>query len=165
MSFHYQFLQYYLAYKAEKEGHSPEIILAGRKVNDYVGEFIANQVIDEMKKRNSFLNPSVLVMGVTFKENCPDFRNTKVIDILSELKKNKLSLDIFDPLVDKESFKEQHNLIVHNTLPNKKYHAIILAVAHDEFKLIDVESLKKSSKAVVYDVKGFLEKKVITNRL
>jgi len=156
---------YYLAYKAEKEGHSPEIILAGRKVNDYVGEFIANQVIDEMKKRNLLLKPSVLVMGVTFKENCPDFRNTKVIDILSELNKNNLSLDIFDPLVDKESFKKQHNLIVHNTLPNKKYHAIILAVAHDEFKLVDVESLKESSKAVVYDVKGFLEKKVITNRL
>tara|TARA_X000000368_G_scaffold27617_1_gene20819 strand:- start:5687 stop:6952 length:1266 start_codon:yes stop_codon:yes gene_type:complete len=156
---------YYLAYKAEKEGHSPEIILAGRKVNDYVGEFIANQVIDEMKKRNLLLKPSVLVMGVTFKENCPDFRNTKVIDILPGLKKNNLSLDIFDPLVDKELFKKQHNLVVHNTLPNKKYHAIILAVAHDEFKLVDVESLKKSSNAVVYDVKGFLEKKVITNRL
>ena len=156
---------YYLAYKAEKEGHSPEIILAGRKVNDYVGEFIANQVIDEMKKRNLLLKPDVLVMGITFKENCPDFRNTKVIDILPGLKKNNLSLDIFDPLVDKELFKKQHNLVVHNTLPNKKYHAIILAVAHDEFKLVDVESLKKSSNAVVYDVKGFLEKKVITNRL
>ena len=156
---------YYLAFKAKKEGHSPEIILAGRKVNDYVGEFIANQVIDEMKKRNLLLKPDVLVMGVTFKENCPDFRNTKVIDILSVLKKNNLSIDIFDPLVDKESFKKQHNLIVHNTLPNKKYNAIILAVAHNEFKLVDVESLKKSGKAVVYDVKGFLEKKVITNRL
>ena len=156
---------YYLAYKAEKEGYSPEIILAGRKVNDYVGEFIANQVIDEMKKRNLFSNPSVLVMGVTFKENCPDFRNTKVIDILLKLKKNKLNLDIYDPLVDKESFKKQHNLVVHNTLPNKKYHAIILAVAHDEFKLVDFESLKESSKTVVYDIKGFLEKKVITNRL
>ena len=156
---------YYLAYKSEKEGHSPEIILAGRKVNDYVGEFIANQVIDEMKKRNLLLKPSVLVMGVTFKENCPDFRNTKVIDILSVLKKNNISIDIFDPLVDKESFKKQHNLIVHNTLPNKKYNAIILAVAHDEFKLVNVESLKKTSKAVVYDVKGFLEKKAITNRL
>ena len=156
---------YYLAFKAKKEGHSPEIILAGRKVNDYVGEFIANQVIDEMKKRNLLLKPDVLVMGVTFKENCPDFRNTKVIDILSVLKKNNLRLDIFDPLVDKESFKKQHNLIVHNTLPNKKYNAIILAVAHNEFKLVDVESLKKSGKAVVYDVKGFLEKKVITNRL
>ena len=104
-------------------------------------------------------------MGITFKENCPDFRNTKVIDILSVLKKNNLSIDIFDPLVDKELFKKQHNLIVHNTLPNKKYNAIILAVAHNQFKLIDVESLKKSSKAVVYDVKGFLEKKLITNRL
>jgi len=156
---------YYLAYKAEKEGYSPEIILAGRKVNDYVGEFVANQVIDEMKKRNLFSNPSVLVMGVTFKENCPDFRNTKVIDILLELKKNKLNLDIYDPLVDKESFKKQHNLVVHNTLPNKKYHAIILAVAHDEFKCVDFESLQESSKTVVYDVKGFLEKKVITNRL
>tara|TARA_B100001093_G_scaffold491563_1_gene531730 strand:- start:3338 stop:4603 length:1266 start_codon:yes stop_codon:yes gene_type:complete len=156
---------YYLAYKAEKEGYSPKIILAGRKVNDSVGEFIANQVIDEMKNRNLFSNPSVLVMGVTFKENCPDFRNTKVIDILWELKKNKLNLDIFDPLVDKELFKKQHNLLVHNTLPYKKYHAIILAVAHDEFKLVDFESLKESSKTVVYDVKGFLEKKVITNRL
>tara|TARA_B110000008_G_C16910859_1_gene540649 strand:- start:906 stop:1481 length:576 start_codon:yes stop_codon:yes gene_type:complete len=156
---------YYLAYKAEKEGYSPEIILAGRKVNDYIGEFIANQVIDEMKKRNLFSNPSVLVMGVTFKENCPDFRNTKVIDILLKLKKSKLNLDIYDPLVDKESFKKQHNLVVHNTLPNKKYHAIILAVAHDEFKLVDFESLKESSKTVVYDIKGFLEKKVITNRL
>ena len=156
---------YYLAYKAEKEGYSPKIILAGRKVNDSVGEFIANQVIDEMKNRNLFSNPSVLVMGVTFKENCPDFRNTKVIDILLELKKNKLNLDIFDPLVDKELFKKQHNLLVHNTLPYKKYHAIILAVAHDEFKLVDFESLKESSKTVVYDVKGFLEKKVITNRL
>ena len=134
-------------------------------MNDYVGEFIANQVIDEMKKRNLLLKPDVLVMGITFKENCPDFRNTKVIDILSVLKKNNLSIDIFDPLVDKESFKKQHNLIVHNTLPNKKYNAIILAVAHNQFKLIDVESLKKSSKAVVYDVKGFLEKKLITNRL
>ena len=156
---------YYLAYKAEKEGYSPKIILAGRKVNDSIGEFIANQVIDEMKNRNLFSNPSVLVMGVTFKENCPDFRNTKVIDILLELKKNKLNLDIFDPLVDKELFKKQHNLLVHNTLPYKKYHAIILAVAHDEFKLVDFESLKESSKTVVYDVKGFLEKKVITNRL
>ena len=115
---------YYLAYKSQKEGYSPEIILAGRKVNDYVGEFIANQVIDEMKKRNLLLKPDVLVMGITFKENCPDFRNTKVIDILSVLKKNNLSIDIFDPLVDKELFKKQHNLIVHNTLPNKKYNAI-----------------------------------------
>ena len=157
---------YYLAYKSEKDGYSPEMILAGRKVNESIGQFIAHQVIDEMKTRKLLsLNSRVLVMGVTFKENCPDFRNTKVIDILSELRKQKLSFDIFDPLADTELFQKEHNSIVHNHLPNKKYHAIILAVAHDEFKLVDINNLKEDRKTVVYDVKGFLEKKVITNRL
>lgn len=158
---------YYLAYKSKKEGYNPEIILAGRKVNNSIGKFIVNEVVGEMNKRHLLSsNSKVLVMGATFKENCPDFRNTRVIDILTELEKQKLSYDIFDPLVDKESFSKHYNLIIHNHLPkNKKYHAIILAVAHDDFKLIDVNSLKQNSKAVVYDVKGFLEKKVITNRL
>ena len=157
---------YYLADQAINKGYNPEIILAGRKVNDNMGEFIANEVIYMLKLKKQLSHKSkVLIMGVTFKENCPDYRNTKVIDIYKKLEKLQLDVDIFDPWVDKKSFYDEYNLKVNNDLPNKKYNAVIIAVSHKEFTSIDIKSLRSNEASVIYDVKGMFNKQITTSRL
>ena len=146
---------YYLAQKAQEYGYHPEIILAGR-MNDSMGEYVASQVIKLMLKKGvQVLNSNVLILGFTFKENCPDVRNTKVIDIYNALMGYNLNITIFDPWANPEIVKNEYGIQLVNELPNKKYEAIILAVAHDKFADLDIESMK-ADKSIVYDVKGVL---------
>ena len=157
---------YYLASKSKEIGYNPEVILAGRKVNDSIGNFIADEVINLLGL--NYKNPKnldVLLMGVSFKENCPDYRNTKVIDIINTIKKADLNIDIYDPWVNDKLFEEENGIAVNKNTPNKKYDAIIIAVAHDIFKNFPVEDYKKEKFSIVYDVKGLLKKELITKRL
>tara|TARA_B100000575_G_scaffold46581_1_gene33739 strand:- start:27740 stop:29008 length:1269 start_codon:yes stop_codon:yes gene_type:complete len=157
---------YYLADKSKKVGYNPEIILAGRKVNDEMGLFIADKVISLLKKQNKDLTKlKALVMGITFKENCPDYRNTKVIDIINSLKNSGLKVDVFDPWIEDSLFKKKNGIVVSNKIPDTKYDAIILAVGHDLFHKIDIVKYKSNKNSIIYDVKGFLDKEIITNRL
>ena len=147
---------YYLAQCAQRYGYNPEIILAGRRMNDGMGEFVAEEVIKLMLKRGiQVLNSNILVLGFTFKENCPDVRNTKVIDIVKTLKGYNVNVTIHDPWANPEIAKREYNVDVLNELPVDKYDAIILAVAHKDFTSITLDSFKKP-KAVVFDVKSFL---------
>ena len=157
---------FYLASKANELGYNPEVILSGRKVNDSMGEFVANEVIQLLMKSNQkSKNIDVLIMGVTFKENCPDFRNTKVIDTINTIKSAGFSLDIFDPWVNDKLFEEENEVVLYNEIPNKKYNAIIITVAHDIFKDIVIENYKKTNDSIVYDVKGIFNRKLVTKRL
>lgn len=155
---------YYLTYKAESLGYHPEVILAGRRINDNMGAHIAGNVIKLMAKNQlPVYGADVLVMGITFKENCPDIRNSKVVDVINELKSYGTNVDIYDPQADNEEVKHEYGLSLVDKL-SKKYHAIVLAVGHDEFKLMDWRIIKQSN-TVVYDVKGFLDKSITTSRL
>ena len=157
---------YYIADKSISMGYKPEIILSGRKLNDSMGTFIADEVISLLNDSKGSLNElKVLVLGITFKENCPDYRNTKVVDLVSKLKDNLLEVDIFDPWVDSTSFYNEYSLNVFNKIPNRKYDAVILAVAHDTFKNIKVNEILIDNNSVIYDVKGFLDKNLVTKRL
>lgn len=157
---------YYIAEKSISMGYKPEVILSGRKLNDSMGTFIADEVMGLLNNCKGNLNElKVLVLGVTFKENCPDYRNTKVVDLVGKLKDNFLEVDIFDPWVDSTSFHNEYSLNVFNKIPNRKYDAVILAVAHDAFKNIKVNEILADNNSVIYDVKGFLDKKLVTKRL
>lgn len=157
---------YYLAYKAIESGFNPEIILAGRKVNDGIGPFIVNQIFCEFEKLKKDLKGcNALILGVTFKENCPDYRNTKVVDIIFGLKQEFFQVDLYDPWVDSELFEKEYNLKVIPDLPNDKYDLILLAVSHDLFKKIDLEKLSKDKNTIVYDIKSFFDKNKISKRL
>jgi UDP-N-acetyl-D-glucosamine/UDP-N-acetyl-D-galactosamine dehydrogenase len=157
---------FYLADKAKRMGYDANIILSGRKMNDDMGVYVANQMMDFLAKKGlKNKNSKILILGVTFKENCPDFRNTKVVDTIKVLKDNGLNVDIHDPLVDKKSFKKQYRLSLISELNNKYYDGIILAVAHNNYREINIENLKKHTNSVVYDLKGFLDKKSLINRL
>ena len=147
---------YYLAQKAIEVGYNPEIILSGRKLNDSMGQYVASQVIKLMVHKNIFVkNAKVLVLGITFKENCPDIRNTKVVDIISSLIEYGTRVKIFDPWASKEEVKFEYNLDVMNEAPTDTYDAIILAVAHSQFLTINLNKLKQNN-SIVYDVKGIL---------
>jgi UDP-N-acetyl-D-galactosamine dehydrogenase len=148
---------YYLTHKAQEIGYNPEIILAGRRLNDNMGIFVANQVIKLMiKKGQKIEGTKILMLGITFKENCPDIRNSKVIDVIAELKDFGTQVDIFDPWADAAEVEHEYGV---STLPRDsepnfaEYGAIILAVAHDQFK--DV-TLRQNDQQVIYDVKGIL---------
>jgi UDP-N-acetyl-D-galactosamine dehydrogenase len=146
-----------LAQKAIEEGYNPEIILAGRRMNDGMGAYVASEVIKLMIKKDAKVkNGNVLVMGVTFKENCPDIRNSKVIDVIDELKKFNLGVDVYDPWANEAEVSREFNIPLHSkeaTL-QENYDAIILAVSHQEF--IDFDLSKYSAtNAVVFDVKSF----------
>lgn len=155
---------YYLTYKAESVGHHSEVILSGRRINDNMGIYIANAVIKLMAKNNLPINQSnVLMLGITFKENCPDIRNSKVVDVIHELKSFGTQIDIYDPQADAEEVKHEYGLTLVEK-PNKKYHAIVLAVSHSEFLELDLQPISHPN-AVVYDVKGVLDKSKITARL
>lgn len=159
---------YYLTHKAVKVGYNPEIILAGRRINDQMGTFVANQLVKLMIKKEHKINKSqVLVLGITFKENCPDIRNSKVIDIIKELKSFGCLIDVFDPWADKEEVKHEYGidlLCSIDEIQNKNYEGVVLAVAHNQFKELDFKSLRING-AVVYDVKGILNRELIDNRL
>lgn len=155
---------YYLTHKAEGLGYHPQVILAGRKINDNMGIYIANSVIKLMARNNLPINQAdVLVLGITFKENCPDIRNSRVVDVIHELQSFGTRVDIYDPQASAEEVAHEYGLSLTSSL-NKKYHAIILAVSHKEFGEMDFVKLKHDN-AVVYDVKGFLKKSDITARL
>lgn len=159
---------YYLAQKAQEVGYHPEIILAGRRLNDSIGAYVADETVKLLvKKQINVSKANILILGITFKENCPDVRNTKVIDIITELQKYHLDLTIFDPWASKESVKHEYDLNIINRLEESqhlKYDGIILAVAHKEFLEIDMQGLKKDN-AVIFDVKGILPKSLIDRRL
>jgi len=155
---------YYLTYKAESLGYHPEVILAGRRINDNMGAHIASRVIKLMTQNNLPVNKAkVLVLGITFKENCPDIRNSKVIDVIRELQSYGTDVEIYDPQADAGEVKHEYGLTLTSAL-NKKYSAIVLAVSHKEFNDIDW-SIIKSDKTIVYDVKGFLDPKEVSARL
>lgn len=156
---------YYLTYKADSLGYHPQVILSGRRINDNMGVHIANTVIKLMAQNNLPINKGkVLMLGITFKENCPDIRNSKVVDVVRELESFGTQVDIFDPQADANEVRHEYGLGMISKLDGKKYHAIILTVSHQEFNDIDLNSIKEEN-AVIYDVKGFLKKSVITARL
>ncbi len=147
---------YYLAQAAQRFGYNPEIILAGRRMNDGMGEYVAEQVVKLMLKKGiQVLDSNILILGFTFKENCPDVRNTRVIDIVETLNDYSANVTIFDPWVNPEIAKHEYGVEVHNKLPQGKFDAVILAVAHNEFKTLDLSQITNGKK-VVYDVKGVL---------
>ena len=156
---------YYLAQCAQRYGYNPEIILAGRRMNDGMGEYVANQVMKLMLKKDiQILNSNILILGFTFKENCPDVRNTKIIDIYAALKENNLNISIYDPWANHSIVKREYDVDIIDQLPDNKFDAIILAVAHDEFKNLSITGIL-NKKNVVYDVKGIWDKKLISGRL
>lgn len=156
---------YYLAQCAQRYGYNPEIILAGRRMNDSMGEYVANQVVKLMLKKGiQILNSDIIILGFTFKENCPDVRNTKVYDIVKALKEYNLNLTIYDPWVNSSIAKKEYGLDVINELPKNKFDATILAVAHNEFSTLDVDSFLKPNH-VIFDVKAFLNRNIIDGRL
>ena len=151
---------YYLTHKAQSIGLHPEIILAARRLNDRMGEYVATQLIKEMvKKRIQVVGSKILVMGLSFKENCPDIRNTKIVDMVNALKEYDLDLDIYDPWVDIDEAKYEYGLTPITQLPEHHYDAVILAVAHDEFKSMSIADFKMLSKEnyVLYDLKYILD--------
>lgn len=154
---------YYLAQCAQTYGYNPEIILAGRRMNDGMGEYVANQVVKLMLKKGiQVLNSNILILGFTFKENCPDVRNTKVIDIYNSLEEYNVNITVYDPWANPEIVKHEYGIDVTNELPKTQFDSVILAVAHSAFLDIDVSSLVKKD-SVIFDVKGVLEK--YTDRL
>jgi UDP-N-acetyl-D-galactosamine dehydrogenase len=158
---------YYLAQKAQETGYHPEIILAGRRLNDGMGEYVANEVIFKLVKKGHVVAKSrVLVLGITFKENCPDIRNSKVIDIITHLQKQGITVDIYDPNADAAEVMHEYGLPLHNNMDQltQPYDAVILAVAHKEFLGIDWRS-KLLENGVLYDVKGVLDLGVVDARL
>ena len=147
---------YYLAQKAQEIGYHPEIILAGRRMNDSMGQYVASEVVKLMLQNDQKVKgANILIMGITFKENCPDVRNTKVVDVIKNLKEYGVNLTIYDPLANPEEVKHEYGLETTRALPETKFDAIVLSVAHKEFLETDFESLKNEN-AVVYDVKGVL---------
>ena len=156
---------YYLAQCAQSYGYNPEIILAGRRMNDGMGEYVANQVVKLMLKKGiQVLNSNILILGFTFKENCPDVRNTKVIDIYKALQGYNLNITVYDPWANPEVVKREYEVEVINELPQARFDAVVLAVAHDAFNCIDEKRLLRE-KSILYDVKGFFSKELVDGRL
>lgn len=156
---------YYLIQKAQVYGVMPRIMTEARKLNDGMGAYVADQVIKAMNKKGVLVKDSkILILGITFKENCPDIRNTKVVDIYHTLAEYSRNITVYDPWANKKSVKHEYDIDVENDCPAEKFDAVILAVAHDAFKEIDVRSLVKDL-YVVYDVKGCLSQDLIDGRL
>lgn len=149
---------YYLAQKAQEYGYHPEIILAGRRLNDSMGQYVASQVIKTMIKKNIKVNNAkILMLGITFKENCPDVRNTKIVDVIAALEDYGTTVTTYDPWANSAEVKHEYGIKSSTEIPTDQFDAIILGVAHNEFLDIDLNQLKKDN-AIVYDVKGILEK-------
>ena len=159
---------YYLTHKAQSLGLHPEIILAARRLNDRMGEYVATQLIKEMvKQRIQVVGSKILVMGLSFKENCPDIRNTKIVDMVKALKEYDLDLDIYDPWVDPLDAAKEYGIDPVSSLANAKYDAIVLAVAHDQFKRMSIDEFKALAKEkyVLYDLKYILNQLDVDIRL
>lgn len=155
---------YYLAQRAQEFGYHPEIILAGRRLNDSMGEYVASQIVKLMIKKGVSVNGATLLMlGITFKENCPDVRNTKIVDVIKALKEYGIVVTIYDPLANVEEVKKEYKLETINSLPIEKFDAIVLGVAHNEFLKLNFSELQKEN-SLLYDVKGVLGT-VADNRL
>ena len=155
---------YYLAQKAQEAGYHPEIILSGRRLNDGMGEYVAGEVVKLMMKRSlPVLGSNVLMLGITFKENCPDIRNTRAIDVYEELQSYNVNVDVCDPWADSKEVKNEFGFEL-TEKPNKKYHAVILTVAHKEFLDQELRS-HLVDRGILYDVKGILDIKTIDARL
>lgn len=156
---------YYLAQCAQRHGYNPEIILAGRRMNDGMGEYVAMQTIKHMLKKGiQVLGAHILILGFTFKENCPDVRNTKVIDIYKTLKEYNVDITIFDPWANPIIAKREYDINVTNIVPSNKFDAVIVAVAHREFNNVNIMELLKE-KHVIFDVKCTLDRKIVDGRL
>lgn len=154
---------YYLAHKAQMVGYYPEVILSGRRVNDSMGLIVANNMVKMMISKDiPVKNARVLILGITFKENCPDIRNTRVVDIIQELQRFEIKVDVYDPYADDVEVVEQLNLKLIDEFKIQKYDGLILAVAHDEFRYLNISN---SSSLVVYDLKGILTKSKVDKRL
>jgi len=159
---------YYLTHKAQAVGYHPEIILAGRRINDNMGSFVAEQVVKLMtRKRIQVVDANILILGVTFKENCPDIRNTRVVDIARELGHYHAHVHMFDPWASGEEFEAEYHLNLQETIEPGMYDAIILAVSHEQFKKWSREEIKKYTRpnAVVYDVKQIWPRDWVDGRL
>ena len=147
---------YYLAQKAQQNGYHPEIILAGRRLNDSMGDYVASQVVKLMIKKGITINgASLLMLGITFKENCPDVRNTKIVDVVRALEDYGIKVSLYDPWANTADVHHEYGLINNNHLPNATFDAVVLGVAHREFLDLDIDILKNTN-SVVYDVKGVL---------
>ena len=156
---------YYLAQCAQRYGYNPEIILAGRRMNDGMGDYVANQVIKLMLKKGiQVLGSNILILGFTFKENCPDVRNTKVFDIVRSLREYNLNITIYDPWANSAAAKREYGIDVANEISSQQFDAAVLAVAHNEFKTLDIEKLLKKNH-IIFDVKGMLPKEMVDGRL
>jgi len=156
---------YYLAQKAQQAGYHPEIILAGRRLNDSMGDYVASRIVKLMiKKRIPVSHSKLLMLGITFKENCPDVRNTKIVDVISALKDYGIDISIYDPWANPEEVKKEYHLTMTKEIPNDTFDVIVLGVAHTAFNSLDLNSLKKEN-AIVYDVKGVLDSAVIDGKL
>lgn len=156
---------YYLAHKAESLGYHPEVILSGRRVNDNMGMFVANKMIKLMiHKGHKVQGAKALILGITFKENCPDIRNSRVIDIYEELRQFGLEVDVYDPHANAEEVKNEYQISLISKI-KQRYDAIVLAVSHKEFLKLDFSELRKDEKTVIFDTKAFLDRNIIDARL
>ncbi len=156
---------YYLAHKAESLGYHPQVILSGRRVNDTMGMFVANKVVKLMVQKGiTIKGANVLILGVTFKENCPDIRNSKVIDIFHELQQFNMNVDVYDPHANKHEVKEEYGIELIEPISDK-YDAIILAVSHKEFKELGFEKIKADKSSIIFDSKAFLDRDIVDSRL
>jgi UDP-N-acetyl-D-galactosamine dehydrogenase len=150
---------YYLAQKAQEHGYHPEIILAGRRINDGMGEYVASQIIKCMIKKNIPVNGSnILILGITFKENCPDVRNTKIIDVIKSLKEYGTNVNVFDPWANADEVRKEYNINLMTELSSRKFDGVVLGVAHNEFMNIELNNFT-NKKSIIYDVKGVLGNK------
>ena len=148
---------YYLAQKAQEYGYHPEIILAGRRLNDSMGQYVASQVIKTMIKKDIAVNNAkILMLGITFKENCPDVRNTKIVDVIAALEDYGTQVSIYDPWANSAEVKHEYGLVNSSEIPTEKFDAVILGVAHKEFLTMDLE-LVRNEVSILYDVKGVLK--------
>jgi len=156
---------YYLIQKAQVYGVLPRIMSNARRLNDGMGDYVANQTIKLMNKKGVIVKDAeILLLGITFKENCPDIRNTKVVDIYQTLQEYTNNITVYDPWAETEQVEKEYGISVTKTVPVKKFDAIILAVAHSEFQTIDIKALTNAN-SVIYDVKGFLPREIIDGRL
>ena len=159
---------YYLTHKAQEVGYNPEVILSGRRINDGMGAYVVSQLIKAMiKKRIHVQGANVLVLGLTFKENCPDLRNTKIVDIITELKEYGVNVDVCDPWASSESAAHEYGLTITSTLKKEHYDSAIVAVSHDDFKEMGIETIRSYLKydGLIYDLKNVFDKSVTDIRL
>jgi UDP-N-acetyl-D-galactosamine dehydrogenase len=159
---------YYLTFKAQEIGYHPEVILAGRRINDAMGEYVVDRVVKLMTRQKiHVVDANVLVLGLAFKENCPDIRNTRVIDVVNAFRSYNAHVDVYDPWVDAEEARHEYGLEPIATLVENRYDAIVLAVAHDQFKAMGAAAIRRLGKkdCIVFDVKHLLPKQCSSGRL